>query len=65
MEATWKAPPREPRSFVMLECQCSETDDVMLLTFAPDRGFFEPITGLDAYPAVGKIIAWRYAECTS
>lgn len=53
---------RHPAEFRLTECVCERAPHIMLLAFSRGRGFFEPITNLDAEQAVGKVLAWRYAE---
>jgi len=35
-------------------------NEPMLLTFSPDRGFFEPVTNSAAEPVIGSILGWCY-----
>lgn len=51
---------KTPAEFRFLMCVCERTLDAMLLTYSRARGFFDPITNLDAVPVVGKIVGWRY-----
>lgn len=53
---------RPPAQFRLLLCACERATDHMLLTYSSERGFFEPITNLDAEPVVGKVLDWRYAH---
>lgn len=53
---------RMPAEFRILECVCERTPHPMLLTYSKARGFFEPVTNLDARPVVGKVLSWKYAQ---
>jgi len=52
-----------PAQHEALECRCAKFPNEWLnLTYSHERGFFEPVTNLDAEPVVGRILEWRYAH---
>lgn len=67
MEAKWYKPTRKPAEYRSLECECELTgpDDLVILTYSHERGFFEPITNRLAEPVVGKVLRWRYRQFSS
>lgn len=51
-----------PAEYRLLECICEKTPHPMLLCYSKARGFFEPITNLDAEPIAGRVLAWQYVR---
>lgn len=52
---------KNPAAFKPLYVLCEKhPNQPMLLTFAPERGFFEPVTNGAAEPVIGSVLGWCY-----